>query len=174
MFDNDTVLIGGAEIARRVEELGAEISVWVRSRGGSLVVVWLAEGALYFAADLTRKIACKSMRIHSLKVSSYGDGRTPLHEPRVVGGLPDVSGADVLLIDDILDTGHTYETVSEMLLRVGAASVRGCFLLDKRTGVSKKVSGDFVGFSVEDVFVYGYGLDVGGLGRNVPDIMAAK
>ena len=61
-----------------------------------------------------------------------------------------------------------------MLLRAGAASVRGCFLLDKRTGVSKKVSGDFVGFSVDDVFVYGYGLDVGGLGRNVPDIMAAK
>ena len=142
MFDNDTVLIGGAEIARRVEELGAEISAWVASRGVSLVVVWLAEGAVYFAADLTRKIACKSMRIHSLKVSSYGDGRTPLHEPRVVGGLPDVAGADVLLIDDILDTGHTYETVSGMLLRAGAASVRGCFLLDKRTGVSKKVSGD--------------------------------
>lgn len=73
MFDNDTVLIGGAEIARRVEELGAEISAWVASRGVSLVVVWLAEGAVYFAADLTRKIACKSMRIHSLKVSSYGD-----------------------------------------------------------------------------------------------------
>ena len=62
MFDNDTVLIGGAEIARRVEELGAEISAWVASRGVSLVVVWLAEGAVYFAADLTRKLTTFSTR----------------------------------------------------------------------------------------------------------------
>lgn len=172
---NPSVLINHADIQKRVGELAAEISNWLETDddADAPLILWLAEGALYFAADLTRKIKCDPLEIRSLKVSSYGLANASSGKPVIAGTLPDVHGRKVLLVDDILDTGHTLETVYGELATGGAKEIRTCFLLDKKTGKTKYLKPDYVGFEVENVFVFGYGLDYSERGRNFPDIMRA-
>lgn len=171
---NPSVLINHADIQKRVGELAAEISAWLEADADAPLVLWLAEGALYFAADLTRNIKCDPLEICSLKVSSYGLANVPSGKPVIIGALPDVRGRKVLLVDDILDTGRTLETVHRELAANGAGEIRTCFLLDKKTGKSKYLKPDYVGFEIENVFVFGYGLDYSERGRNFPDIMRAE
>lgn len=173
---NPSVLINHADIQKRVGELAAEISAWLEADADAdaPLVLWLAEGALYFAADLTRNIKCDPLEIRSLKVSSYGLANASSGKPVIAGELPDVRGRKVLLVDDILDTGRTLETVHRKLSENGAGEIRTCFLLDKKTGAEKCLKPDYVGFEVENVFVFGYGLDYSERGRNFPDIMRAE
>lgn len=171
---NPSVLINHADIQKRVGELAAEISAWLEADADAPLVLWLAEGALYFAADLTRNIKCDPLEICSLKVSSYGLANVPSGKPVIIGALPDVRGRKVLLVDDILDTGRTLKTVHRELAANGAGEIRTCFLLDKKTGKSKYLKPDYVGFEIENVFVFGYGLDYSERGRNFPDIMRAE
>lgn len=173
---NPSVLITYADIQKRVGELAPEISAWLETDNDAdaPLVLWLAEGAFYFAADLTRNIKCDPLEIRSLKVSSYGLANAPSGKPVIIGALPDVRGRKVLLVDDILDTGRTLETVHRELAADGAGEIRTCFLLDKKTGKSKYLKPDYVGFEIENVFVFGYGLDYSERGRNFPDIMRAE
>ena len=171
---NPSVLITPADIQKRVGELAAEISAWLEADADAPLGLWLAEGALYFAADLTRNIKCDPLEICSLKVSSYGLANVPSGKPVIIGALPDVRGRKVLLVDDILDTGRTLKTVHRELAANGAGEIRTCFLLDKKTGKSKYLKPDYVGFEIENVFVFGYGLDYSERGRNFPDIMRAE
>lgn len=166
------ILIKSSDIAKRLESLAAEIDKWICADKSPVAAIWIAEGAMFFAADLLRKLPRENIEIHSLKVSSYGNATTPQSAPRLFSNLPFVDGMRVLLIDDILDTGNTAAAVKSALATAGAKDIKLCVLLNKSITSPKAARADFAGFKVENVFVFGYGLDFNGHHRNVADICA--
>ncbi|WP_051340538.1 hypoxanthine phosphoribosyltransferase [Azospirillum halopraeferens] len=152
-------LIDEAAITRRLEELAAQIAGTVAS---DVTVVALLKGSFVFAADLVRALGRAGLhpRVDFLRISSYGSGTESSGTVRVLGPLPDgVAGRPVLLVDDIADSGRTLDAVRRLLLDAGAAEVRICALLDKPSRRVVPVPVDFIGFTVDDVFVVGYGID---------------
>ena len=132
-----------------------------------LVVVSLLNGTVMFLANLVRRLALP-LRLDFIGVSSYGDG-TESGELIFTKDLRlDVRGRDVLLVDDILDTGKTMSQVLERLAAVEPRLIRTCVLLDKPSRRLKPVRADYVGFEIPDVFVVGYGLDFAERYRNLP------
>lgn len=168
---NQKILLDSGEIRKRVAELAAEIDVWGGESQRSVCAVWLAEGALFFAADLLRLVRLPELEIHSLKVSSYGNEMTAQSAPKLMSSLPEVEGKRVLLIDDVLDTGKTLEEVAKILKTNGAAEVKICVLLKKTFKTKNCLSPDFVGFDVGNEFAFGYGMDIYGKKRELTDIM---
>jgi len=161
----DRVLITEEEIALRVQTLAREIERDFRGR--ETVVVSLLSGTVMFLADLMRHISLP-MRLDFIGVSSYGAGTESgdlvfTKELRI-----DVRGRDVLLIDDILDTGKTLSRVLPKLRALKPRRIKLCVLLDKPERRVEKVRADYVGFSVPDFFVVGYGLDFAERYRNLP------
>jgi hypoxanthine phosphoribosyltransferase len=166
-----TLLIGEWQIAHRVNELAHRIEA--DFRGKDLVVVSLLNGAIMFLADLIRDISMP-MHLDFIGVSSYGSG-TESRELVYTKDLQlDVKGRDVLLVDDILDTGRTLKDVTGRLEKLAARSVKTCVLLDKPDRRSEEVQADYVGFEVPDFFVVGYGLDYAERYRNLPFIGVLK
>lgn len=104
-------------------------------------------------------------------MSSYGNSLGAEGEPRVLSPLPNVRNMRVLIIDDVLDTGKTAAEMSRIFLKGGAAEVKICVLLDKRTGAEKFAKADFAGFEIGNGFAFGYGMDLRGKMRELPDIM---
>ena len=160
-------LIDRKAIAQRVRELGAEITQDLHGTTPCLVPVM--DGGMVFAADLMREIALPVL-LQPVKASSYGSGTSSTGSVSLPWGLPeDVKGRSIVLIDDILDTGLTLQMLREQLLEAGASDVKTCVLLRKASGSHR--SADYIGFDIPDHFVIGYGLDLAGLHRNLPDIM---
>ncbi|MCP4839917.1 MAG: hypoxanthine phosphoribosyltransferase [Planctomycetes bacterium] len=168
----DRILIDRDSIADRVEQLAIRL---VRDLGpaadkGSLVVIPIMTGSLFFTADLVRRLPL-SFRIHPVMVSSYpGKSKTSqgiLDQSPLPAGL---EGRTVLIIDDILDSGRTLAHLRREILGVGAVDVRSCVLLRKEVERAAVVDCDYVGFDIPETFVVGYGLDYDGLFRNLPDI----
>jgi len=154
-------------IAVRVKELGAEIAG--KRRGSDLTVVSISNGATIFAADLVRAIDLP-LRLDSLSARSY-DGTESSGEVVFTPHLKlDPRGRNILLVDDILDTGRTLRRVVEYLKDAGAESVETCVMLDKPARRVVGMEADFVGFEIPDVFVVGYGLDYDEYFRNLPYI----
>ncbi len=165
--DQFHTLIDRHSIARRIRELGAEITNDLK--GESLCLVPVMDGGMIFAADLMREI-CLPVQLRPVKASSYGSGTSSSGRVTLPWGLPeDIRGQQILLIDDILDTGLTLKSLREKLLEAGATSVKTSVLLRKESAAH--LDADYVGFDIPDHFVIGYGLDLGGLHRNLPDIM---
>jgi hypoxanthine phosphoribosyltransferase len=161
------ILIPREEIAGRVSELGKEIGN--RFAGNELCLMPVMDGGMIFAADLMREITLPLV-VLPVKASSYGDGTSSSGNVLLPCGVPDdLRGRKILLIDDILDTGRTLEVLGERLLAKGAESVQTCVLLRKES--ASNLRADFIGFDIPDHFVVGYGLDLAGLHRNLPDIM---
>jgi hypoxanthine phosphoribosyltransferase len=159
-------ILSNEVIAGRVAELGAAISETMR--GSELCVMPVMEGGMIFAADLVRKITIP-MFIKPVKASSYGGTTISSGSVSLPWGIPEgLSGKDLLLVDDILDTGLTLTILKKHLVQGGAKTVRTCVLLRKES--SRHLEADFLGFEIPDVFVVGYGLDHAGLYRNLPDI----
>ena len=160
------ILIDRAVIARRVAEMGAQLTHDLADNPPLIIPVM--DGAMIFASDLLREINL-TLRIHPLKASSYGADMVSSGKVTLPWGIPDhVMGMDLLIIDEILDTGKTLETLETALREAGARSIRTCVLL--RKGSPPLSHADYVGFDIPDEFVVGYGLDLGGLYRNLPDI----
>lgn len=160
-------LIDRHAIARRVRELGQEITRDLR--GNTICLIPVMDGGMIFAADLMREIPLPAL-VRPVKASSYGSGTSSSGSVALPWGLPDdVKGRRILLIDDILDTGLTLEVLRAQLLEAGASGVRTCVLLRKQSAAH--LAADHVGFDIPDHFVIGYGLDLAGLYRNLPDIM---
>jgi hypoxanthine phosphoribosyltransferase len=162
------VLISAESLAARVAELGAQIT---RDYAGKdLVLVTVLRGAFVFGADLARAIDLP-LKVEFLSASSYGDGVVPSGDVRVTlepdGPLAD---RDVLLVEDIVDTGHTAVRLLEILESHGPKSLKICALLDKPSRREVEVPVDYIGFPIANVFVVGYGLDHAGLWRNLPYI----
>ena len=166
MSSHSEILISGDSILRRVKELGVSISKDLAT--SELCVMPVMDGGMIFAADLVREITLPLM-ILPVKASSYGNSTTSSGRVSLPWGIPKgVSSKDVLLVDDILDTGGTLNHLKELLMLEGARTVITCVLLRKQS--SRHLAADYLGFEIPDQFVVGYGLDYAGLYRNLPYI----
>jgi hypoxanthine phosphoribosyltransferase len=162
------VLIPAERLARRVAELAAEIDRDYAG-GDSLVVIGVLKGAVYFATDLTRAIHVP-LTLDFFQTSSYGSGMVA-GEIRIKRDIDlSVRGRDVLLVEDIVDTGWTLKTILDLFRFRGARSVKLCALLDKHEAREVEVPIDYCGFKIGKEFVVGYGLDYGERYRNLPYI----
>ncbi len=161
-------LFSAEAIARRVEELAASIAAALPAE---LTVVGLLKGAFVFTADLVRALDRAGLRprVEFLQVSSYGLGTESSGTVQVIGRMPGaIAGREVLLVDDIQDTGRTLAYTRALLLEHGAARVWTCALLDKPSRRVVDIEPDFVGFEIPDVFVVGYGIDWAERFRHLP------
>ena len=161
----ESVLITDAQLARRVQSLAREIERDYRGR--EMVIVSLLNGTVLFLADLIRHLSLP-LRLDFMGVSSYGAG-TESGELVFTKELRlDVRGRDVLLVDDILDTGKTLSRVLPKLRALKPRRLKVCVLLDKPSRRVEEIWADYVGFKIPDVFVVGYGLDFAERYRNLP------
>jgi hypoxanthine phosphoribosyltransferase len=166
--DLERVLFDEATIHRRLDELAQRISADYCDR--ELTVVAILNGSVILMADLLRRIPLP-LKLDCLSVASYHGGTTSVGELmfRQVS-LPDIAGRNVLILDDILDSGVTLATIREKLETAGPLSVRICVLLAKKRARVRAVDADYVGFEIADEFVVGYGLDYMERYRNLPCI----
>lgn len=167
----DRVLITEEQIAWRIRKMSRQIEQDFRRR--EMVVVSLLNGTVMFLADLIRHLSLP-LRLDFIGVSSYGSGTTSgelifTKELRL-----DVRGRDVLLVDDILDTGRTMKRVIAKLRQLRPRRLRTCVLLDKPSRRVERVRADYVGFTIPDLFVIGYGLDYAERYRNLPFVGVLK
>jgi len=161
-------LISRDEIEQTVSRLATQITNDYRGR--PLLAVGILKGAFIFMADLVRQIGIP-LEIDFVIVSSYGSGTESSRRITMVHDMTaDVDGKDVLLIEDIVDSGHTVSFVMQHLRSRGARSVRLCALADKPSRRETDVRIDYLGFTVPDRFVVGYGLDFDNRFRYLPDI----
>lgn len=160
------ILLRREAIARRVRELGLKIGA--DFKGKDLCVVPVMDGGMVFAADLIREIG-HPLTLFPFKASSYGNATSSSGRVEMAWKIPrGIKGRHLLVVDDILDTGKTLEALRTRLMEAGALSVSTCVLLRKKA--SFRLPADYIGFEIPDRFVIGYGLDLGGLYRNLPDI----
>ncbi len=166
--DLDHVLFNEQTILRRLDELAAEITRQYRDR--ELTIIAVLNGSLIFMADLLRRIPLP-LKLDCLSVASYHGGTTTTGEVvfRQVA-LPDVTGRHILILDDILDSGHTLNAIRRKLEEARPLSVRVCVLLEKQISRAAAVEADYVGFKIGNEFVVGYGLDYMERYRNLPCI----
>ena len=170
--DINQILLSQEVIEKRVQELGKEIDQHYRDR--EIIIITLLDGAIVFTADLIRNLAIP-LRLDCLRVSSYGNSTDPETAPRILSSLKsDVRDKHVLLVDDILDTGNTLQRVWDEVSSKQPASVHSCVFLDKPERRENGFKADWVGFSIPDEFVVGYGLDYAGRYRQLPYVASLK
>jgi hypoxanthine phosphoribosyltransferase len=163
-------LLTAAEIAARVKTLGDAISRDYQSR--PLTVVGVLHGSVVFVADLIRAITTPH-QLGFVTASSYrGDATTPADLRLDLESLPDLTGREVLLVDDILDTGHTLTALRERIAARQPSGIRTAVLLWKKERTETTIAPDYVGFEIPDRFVVGYRLDFKGDYRHLPFIGA--
>ncbi|MBW1659860.1 MAG: hypoxanthine phosphoribosyltransferase [Deltaproteobacteria bacterium] len=163
------VLIPEEEIKKKVRELGQQIT---KDYQGSedVILVGLLRGSTIFLADLSREIDLEA-KLDFMVVSSYGSSMESSREVKINKDLEeDIRGKDVIIVEDIIDTGYTLEKVRDYLLLKNPASFKICTLLDKPERREVPVEVDYVGFQIPDVFVVGYGIDYAQKHRNLPYI----
>ncbi|RLJ70634.1 hypoxanthine phosphoribosyltransferase [Hydrogenivirga caldilitoris] len=168
-----SLLIKEEDIKKRVKELGREVERdFATSK--ELIVVGLLKGAFIFMADLVREIKLP-LKIDFLWVSSYGQSMESSGNIKIVKDIDvDIEGREVLLVDDILDTGLTLKEIYEFLRIRNPSKLKTCVLLDKKERRKVDFNADYVGFEVPNLFLVGYGLDWGELGRNLPGVYAVE
>jgi hypoxanthine phosphoribosyltransferase len=169
-MDLPPVLLSQDEISARVDELAAEIDR-VYAEAGSLVLIGVLKGSFIFLSDLARRLTVPH-RIEFIAVSSYGAKESEVADP--VRLIMDVRHAiddeNVLLVEDIVDTGHTLAYLKRLFAAHDPRSVRTCTLLHKPDRTEEDVDLDFLGFTIPDVWVVGYGLDYAERYRTLPYI----
>jgi hypoxanthine phosphoribosyltransferase len=162
------ILIHEDEIATIVERLGRDITETYRQSGGELIVVGLLRGSFVFMADLIRKIHYPLV-VDFMAVSSYGDGTVSSGDVKIVMDLDEsVEGKHVLLVEDIIDTGTTFNKVIRMMSNRNPQTLKICTFLNKPSRRVHEVPIDFCGKDIPDEFVCGYGLDYAQKYRNLP------
>ena len=161
LFDSD-------EISERVKELGEKIST--DYEGEDIVVVSLLRGSFIFAADLVRKIK-NPVNVDFMTTSSYGNEEMSSGIVEIITDVrTDIKGKNVLIVDDIIDSGHTMKKVVEFINMKEPKSIKICCMLDKPSRREADIFPDYVGFTIPDVFIVGYGLNYGDYYRNIPYI----
>lgn len=187
--DIERVLIDRAAIAQRVRQLAQEItshlscahpaSVCVPSETdfASITLVPILTGSLIFVADLIRQMPMR-MQIQLISISSYPGRSTTSQTPKIdslASNLPDsFADTNVLIIDDILDSGRTLQLASEVIRRKNPRTLRTCVMLRKQRPQAMGFPVDYFGFDIPDQFVVGYGLDYNDYYRNLPDIVTLR
>lgn len=173
-LDNDIeqILVDARQLDEINKRLGEQITKDFADK--NLLVVGILKGSLYFMADLTRNIDLP-LKLDFLAVSSYGSSTRSSGSVKIIKDIDiDLAGYDVLLVEDILDSGRTLDYVSKMLSARGANSISIVTLLDKPERRVVDLKPDYVGADVPDEFVVGYGLDYDQQYRNLPYIGALK
>jgi hypoxanthine phosphoribosyltransferase len=169
MTERLVTMLTQEQIAARVKELGAQITKDYAGR--SLVLVVVLKGSFLFAADLCRAIADTNVRIDFLGVRSYGEGTETSGVVQITQDLSKpIAGEDVLIVEDIVDTGLTIAHLMDLFRTRQPASVKVCAFLHKPARSRVEVKIDYLGFTIEDRFVVGYGLDFAERYRNLPYI----
>jgi len=164
-------MISAAEIADRVEELAAGINAHFAGTG-KLVVVGLLRGSFVFIADLVRQLDLP-VEVDFIEASSYGSGTESSREVRIVKDLRGpIEGLDVLVVEDIVDTGHTLKHVLRLLASRKPHRLEVCALLSKPSRREVEIRARWIGFEIPDEFVVGYGIDYAERNRNLPFIGA--
>ena len=160
------ILISKEQIEERIKQLGTEISKDYIDK--KLYVLSLLRGSFIYTADLVRQITVPT-KIGFMTTSSYGDDQESKGSVNIINDIPDnICGFDVLIVDDIVDTGITMDSIMAHVKSLGAASVKSCVLLDKIDRRKVDIIPDYCCFKIPDLFVVGYGLNYGDYFRNVP------
>src|SRR6266513_1039056 len=166
--DLERILFHETTILSRLDQLAAQITQDYRDR--ELTVIAVLTGSLMFMADLLRRIPLP-LKLDFLAVASYHWKTQTTGEVIFKQvALPDVKGRHILILDDILDSGHTLAAIREKLETANPRSIRVCVLLSKKKQRAREVDADYLGFEIEDEFVVGYGLDYDERYRNLPCI----
>lgn len=171
--DVERVLATEKQLNDICKKLAKKITEDYKDSGRDLVFVVILKGSILFATDLIRKIPL-DCNIEFMKVSSYGAGTTSGFIQVHVDLKRDVKDADVILLEDIIDSGRTLEKLSQLLANRGAHSVKCCTLLDKPERRQVKLEADYTGMVIPDEFVVGYGLDYNERYRNLPYVGVLK
>ncbi|PKO13053.1 MAG: hypoxanthine phosphoribosyltransferase [Chloroflexi bacterium HGW-Chloroflexi-10] len=168
----DHIIISEEEIRQRVDTLGEQITNDYKD-SDKLVLLGLLRGSVMFVTDLMRKVR-RPLTMDFMSVSSYA-GSTSSGFVRIDSDhKSNIHGWDVILIDDIVDTGYTINTVRKLLMDRNPRSLKTCALLDKVERHKVEIDIDYLGFSIPDYFVVGYGLDIDEKGRNLPYIASVN
>jgi hypoxanthine phosphoribosyltransferase len=160
-------MIPDEDISKRIGEMAAEINR--DYKGKDVVFLGILNGAFLFAADLFKKIDLKA-RISFVKLASYQGTRSSGSVKELIGWNEDIKGMEVIVLEDIVDTGHTLELIVGELKIRKVTGVKIATLLFKPDAYKKKIPVDYVGFRIPNDFVVGYGLDYDGYGRNLPSV----
>ena len=170
--DIKKILLTEEEIAQIITNLGQQNSKYYKDK--NLLMVSILKGSVVFMADLMRAIDIHC-RIDFMCVSSYGSGTSTSGRVKIIKDLDiDLKGYDLLLVEDILDSGKTLSNVKELLLTRNPNSIKICTFLDKPSRREADISADYVGTIVPDEFVVGYGLDYDEKYRNLPYLGVLK
>ena len=162
-------LISERDIQTRVTDLAAQISLDYADKG-EIVLIGVLKGAFIFLADLSRKLTIPR-HIEFIAVSSYEHGSVPSGAVRLVMDVrASIEGRHVMIVEDIVDTGHTLHYLIDMLKSRNPASVRTCALLHKEHKTEVDIKVDYLGFTIGDEWVVGYGLDFAEQSRTLPYI----
>ncbi len=165
-------MISSERISKRVHQLGREISEVYASIDTPLVIVAILKGATVFAADLLRSLSIPA-ELEFVRAASYGAGTNSSGRVKIAHMVEGaLEGRHVLLVEDIVDSGRTIDTILKRFRRMKPASLRVAALLDRPARREIRVQIDFTGFVIPDRFVIGYGLDYAGLYRELPGIYA--
>lgn len=168
------LLISSSDLRRRAQELGRELSRDLQATSRPPMLIGVLKGSTLFLADLVRALDIE-VEIDFISISSYSQKGGSAGVVRIVKDLEaDIGGRDVLIVEDIVDTGLTLNYLRRTLSEREPASLRAVTLLDKAARRIVPVRLEYSGFEIPDAFVVGYGLDFQGLYRNVPEILAVK
>ena len=168
MAESVRVLIPEKDVEERITEMGRQISEEYKGRQVHLICV--LKGGVFFMCELAKKIDVP-VSLDFMRVSSYGDGTSSNGVVRIVKDLDEsLEGKDVIVVEDIIDSGRTLSYLLELLKKRHPNSMRLCTLLDKPDRRVREVHVDYVGFEIPDEFVVGYGLDYAQKYRNLPYI----
>jgi hypoxanthine phosphoribosyltransferase len=170
--DIDKIVITEIDIKKKVEELSQRLSTDYKDK--DLTLIAILNGSLVFLSDLIRQLPF-TMRLDTIGADTYGAQTFPKAETKLLNSLKvDIEGRDVLMIDDIIDTGKTLQKVIEDVKRYKPRSLKTCVLLNRSHRRQVKLQPDYCGFNIGDEFVVGYGLDFNNRYRNLPFIATLK
>ena len=170
--DVEQILYTEEELRSRVKELGCQITADYAGREPLLISV--LRGSYIFMADLTRAINLP-IAVDFMSVSSYGAGSVSSGQVEIKKDLSDsIEGRDLIIVEDILDSGNTLYYLMDVLRARKPASIRICTLMDKPERRAKPIKADYVGFTIPDAFIVGYGLDYAEKYRNLPYVGVLK
>ncbi len=161
-------MINRERVEERIRELAKEIERDYKDRKEEVIFLGLLKGSVMFLSDLIKETNL-DLKIDFMSVSSYGSGTTTSGVVKILKDTDfDMKGKNLLIVEDIIDTGLTLKYVKEFLYAKGAAEIKICTLLDKPERRKVELKGDYVGFTIPDAFVVGYGLDYDQKYRNLP------
>lgn len=161
-------LYSRGDIAARIDDLAGRIDADYQGR--EIVMIAILKGSVLFVADLARAVKTPTL-IDFMRVASYGAGTCSSGVIEIRKDIEiDISGRDVLIVEDIIDSGRTLHALRELLQAKGPASLKICSLIDKKSRREVDIQADYVGFNMTDGFIVGYGLDLDERYRDLPDI----